>query len=240
MRKQIIWLSVLLVLIIIIVWLFIFLWGNDTDDKLLGSNTVNNPIVIKGKSYSLTWNNLNIEWAWIIDDEVEKIISEIKKSNSLEVLYFWQNKITSKWLSYLSDLKNNKIKVIDLSNNKTWDDWMKEFLSKNSFKVVDVSGNYLTDKSVKDIVNNTKTTYLTINRNNIWDDGFKNIFKNKNIEYLSIESNLLTDKSVNYLSSNTGSIKVKFLRIKRNNFSTGSIEKLSKLKKSKIFKKLEY
>jgi hypothetical protein len=198
-------------------------------------------IVLNDKTYSLTWASINFDWVWIWDNELKKISLKIKESKKLETLYLWRNQITSKWLSYLEELKNENIKVIDLSNNNIWDIGMKEFLSRNSFKVVDVSSNNLTDKSVWDFVSNNKTTYLSINRNNLTDEGFKDIIKNKNIEYLSIQNNKLTSKTLDYILSNTGSIVgLDFLRVKWNDFWSGATDKLLKIKKEKIFKKFEY
>lgn len=229
MKKQITWWIILLFLIVFVYLLFVFFKNSDTTK-----------VVLKDKTYTLTWNTLNFDWVWIVDNELKKVASKISSSKTLETIYLWRNQITSKWLKYLEEMKNDSIKVIDLSNNNTWDNGMNEFLSRNSFKVVDVSSNNLTDKSVEKFVDNKKTTYLSINGNNITDEWFENILKNKKIEYLSIENNKLTSKSIDYILSNTGSIWLDYLRLKWNNFGSWAKEKLGKIKKSKIFKKFEY
>lgn len=228
MKKPLLWwLTFLSLLIVSLVGVYIF--KND-----------NTKIQIKGKEYSLTGVTINLASLWIIDNEIAKISSQIDSSLSLETIYLWGNQITEKGLKYLSLLKSSAIKVIDLSNNKTGDAGMKEFLEKSSFRVVDISGNTLTDISVQDVINNKILAYLTVNNNSITDNGFQKILENKNIEYLSIENNLITDASIDYIVNNKSILTIKHLKLRWNKFSSEWIKKLDTLKVKKLFETLSY
>ncbi len=225
-----------------IFWILILLFivAGSTFLLLAYLDNNSNLIQIKDNVYSLSWSTLNFDKKWVVDEEIKLITSKLNNPKyRVDTLYLWWNNITAKGLSYLANIKNDTLKVIDLSNNKTWDAGMDEFLEKNTFKLIDVSGNMLTDKSFEKIMLNNKLSYITTNYNNITDNWFKKILQNKNIEYLSIENNLLTDESINYLS-NIENTKIKFLRLKWNRFSSEGIKKLDELKSKNIFDTLSY